>query len=674
MVGPTRRRVEGFSNSAEKGKTATMVTERDLSKEFGGKLEATCRVLKECYPRSMHADEIVREIVDRSLFEFPDTGRGESNYLATFLNMHIQRSSKHLRLVTRTAPNTYALEDPQRVPACWSVIHAACLVIGEGEGAQGLHVDQILSVILKRGLWDFSKSSKKKDPASVLETQLSRYAGKEAALLVCTEPLTYALAAATTPRQTAAKKAKRSSKGSSKLAKKRKIAPKAAPKATSATATNKDPEGKDAVGWRVGVWWDEDEAFYYGVLTVYDEIEEVHKIAYEDGQEELISLSEEKLEWVAANAVAAPTSPSTPIPQINAPEPAKKAKVAPKSAPKATAVAATNKDPEGKDAVGWRVGVWWDEDEAFYYGVLTVYDEIEEVHKIAYEDGQEELISLSEEKLEWVEANAAAASIPPSTPVPQIPAPELDSDSPQPRSEYEHLRSDRMAKNREAMLRLVGKRPVMAPPANEQPRQRQEEVEDLDGDSLWEPEPEDECDENSMGSVHHFAFPHGAELGTLADAVAHVLRKVYPKGLHLDHILSAITAAKLWDFEGARNPKKGLSRVCSERANHGSFVRIGMGTYALRGHTGASTALGLEEEEAQEHFDPSRARAGPRGKPRSGRCKQQMKADDWGGMARAHKEKVRPSCSGAGRRRVEQRVSPPLHWKKRLLNRWMLLN
>ena len=67
--------------------------------------------------------------------------------------------------------------------------------------------------------------------------------------------------------------------------------------------------------------------------------------------------------------------------------PAKKAK-----APKAKA---------GKGHVGKRVGIWWEDDACFYYGVLESYDESKGTHHIKYDDGTDEHLHLGEHKVDW---------------------------------------------------------------------------------------------------------------------------------------------------------------------------------------------------------------------------------------------------------------------------------
>ena len=158
---------------------------------------------------------------------------------------------------------------------------------------------------------------------------------------------------------------------------------KSKPKATSA----KPPTGSNAVGSRVGVWWEDDKTFYYGTIKSFDKKEGKHQILYEDGTDELISLAEEKLDWpglAQAKAKAVPVSP----------KPKKKAQPQP---------------PKGEAAVGWRVGVYWGPDKKYYYGVVHSYDKAAGTHLVVYEDSTMESLNLVKVKVQWVEVVPVAS-------------------------------------------------------------------------------------------------------------------------------------------------------------------------------------------------------------------------------------------------------------------------
>ncbi|KAL3700448.1 hypothetical protein R1sor_018470 [Riccia sorocarpa] len=50
--------------------------------------------------------------------------------------------------------------------------------------------------------------------------------------------------------------------------------------------------------------------------------------------------------------------------------------------------------------VGLRVRVWWPLDQKFYHGQIVRYDPTLGIHKIMYDDGEEEFILMSKERWE----------------------------------------------------------------------------------------------------------------------------------------------------------------------------------------------------------------------------------------------------------------------------------
>ena len=159
------------------------------------------------------------------------------------------------------------------------------------------------------------------------------------------------------------------------------------PAAKKAKTSAKPPTGSNAVGSRVGVWWEDDKTFYYGTIKSFDKKEGKHQILYEDGTDELISLAEEKLDWpglAQAKAKAVPVSP----------KPKKKAQPQP---------------PKGEAAVGWRVGVYWGPDKKYYYGVVHSYDKAAGTHLVVYEDSTMESLNLVKVKVQWVEVVPVAS-------------------------------------------------------------------------------------------------------------------------------------------------------------------------------------------------------------------------------------------------------------------------
>lgn len=58
--------------------------------------------------------------------------------------------------------------------------------------------------------------------------------------------------------------------------------------------------------------------------------------------------------------------------------------------------------PEGAAAEGWRLAVYWPEDQAFYHGRVADYNAITGLHRVHYDDGEQEALNLSQAKLKWL--------------------------------------------------------------------------------------------------------------------------------------------------------------------------------------------------------------------------------------------------------------------------------
>ncbi|XP_022754454.1 biorientation of chromosomes in cell division protein 1-like 1 isoform X2 [Durio zibethinus] len=57
----------------------------------------------------------------------------------------------------------------------------------------------------------------------------------------------------------------------------------------------------------------------------------------------------------------------------------------------------------GENLVGLKVKVWWPKDRVFYEGVIESFDSVKKKHKVYYNDGDEEILSLKREKWEVIE-------------------------------------------------------------------------------------------------------------------------------------------------------------------------------------------------------------------------------------------------------------------------------
>ena len=138
------------------------------------------------------------------------------------------------------------------------------------------------------------------------------------------------------------------------------------------------------VGDRVHAMWG--HKWFPGVVDEVVDGGRAYEIAWDDGD-----LGETTASRVRLDAQA-PIRPATTN------DPAEAA---------AAAAAATRPRP-GREAVGWRVCVWWPDDAAWYAGSVVSYDGAR--HAIKYDDGDEEALDLSREKHEFVAARSSLAT------------------------------------------------------------------------------------------------------------------------------------------------------------------------------------------------------------------------------------------------------------------------
>eukprot|EP00249_Psilotum_nudum_P024915 c29322_g1_i2 orf=363-5285(-) len=82
------------------------------------------------------------------------------------------------------------------------------------------------------------------------------------------------------------------------------------------------------VGAKIKVWWPLDKAFYEGVVDSYDPVKQKHKVIYNDGDVEVLTLSKEHWKLVGEDIslpeVQQPSSPSTPSESLLIPKSRKK--------------------------------------------------------------------------------------------------------------------------------------------------------------------------------------------------------------------------------------------------------------------------------------------------------------------------------------------------------------
>ena len=99
---------------------------------------------------------------------------------------------------------------------------------------------------------------------------------------------------------------------------------------------------------------------------------------------------------VVPSALAKPRAASADLtPSPDAPPPRGPAAVA-----AATEAPAGEAPPEA--LVGRRLRVWWPEERAFFEGAVVSYDAASGAHVVSYDDGDEERVRLSDERVEWL--------------------------------------------------------------------------------------------------------------------------------------------------------------------------------------------------------------------------------------------------------------------------------
>jgi hypothetical protein len=103
-------------------------------------------------------------------------------------------------------------------------------------------------------------------------------------------------------------------------------------------------------------------------------------VLYDDGEDEWVDLEGEELTWHCQLAGHSGVYPGL----------------------------ARGTAPAGTDALGWRVGVYWAADQAFYSGEVVGYDAATGRHEVAYDDGEEGPLVLGADRVKWILPPGAA--------------------------------------------------------------------------------------------------------------------------------------------------------------------------------------------------------------------------------------------------------------------------
>lgn len=136
------------------------------------------------------------------------------------------------------------------------------------------------------------------------------------------------------------------------------------------------PPTEESAGWEVSVRCAADGRWHRAETLTYDPHRSMHFVLYIDGEDEWLRVAEEEVVWhrklpAGRQGLFPGKSPSVP-------------------------------EPAGRDAVGWRVAVFWPGDAAFYPGEVAGWDEATENYEVSYDDGEEGVMKLNEDRVKWI--------------------------------------------------------------------------------------------------------------------------------------------------------------------------------------------------------------------------------------------------------------------------------
>lgn len=125
------------------------------------------------------------------------------------------------------------------------------------------------------------------------------------------------------------------------------------------------------IGTTIEVWWPIDKAFYSGTVNSYDKETKMHHIKYDDGESEKLVLDDEV--WrLTERARLGGVLTRTPA----------------------------NKGERPK--IGDDIEVYWPDDDIFYPGTVTSFNEKDGKHRIDYLDNEIEHLKMDNEKWRFV--------------------------------------------------------------------------------------------------------------------------------------------------------------------------------------------------------------------------------------------------------------------------------
>ncbi|CAL5225630.1 g8486 [Coccomyxa viridis] len=150
----------------------------------------------------------------------------------------------------------------------------------------------------------------------------------------------------------------------------------------SSAQPERAPPAEEAIGGRVTVHFAGVGEWCRGEVLAYSTAKQMHHILYEDGESEWACLPKEAHAWV-------PGLQSAPYPA---------------GLPPGVAV------PCDKQAIGWRVAVYWPEDSTLHDGEIVGYDNLSLRHHVRYDCGDQEHLTLDATKVCWIMPPSASTA------------------------------------------------------------------------------------------------------------------------------------------------------------------------------------------------------------------------------------------------------------------------
>ncbi|GKD23459.1 phospholipase-like protein, partial [Tanacetum coccineum] len=158
--------------------------------------------------------------------------------------------------------------------------------------------------------------------------------------------------------------------------------------------------GENLVGSRIKVWWPEDSTYYEGTVKSFESHNKMHKVWYDNGDDELLDFNTQKWElvddvpeWFHLLTVAYKLQLEGKY-QSNCPN-----------------VMAQSAE-HGGNLVGSRIKVWWPADESYYEGVMESFDRSKMKHKVLYDYGDEDVVNLNQRQWKLLEDVSAIEPVP----------------------------------------------------------------------------------------------------------------------------------------------------------------------------------------------------------------------------------------------------------------------